>query len=174
MNIENLLAKTEQKHIKQQLKQGYPDAKFSPRLKYFKRLKTFKLSNVEFNPNTMIATSYDWWEFVKKINGYVVFNDYSYSVSTRKHQHRVTTLLNQLGINIDIYIESPKGLQNLNSSVEFYKNKIVRLHQAVMAKGSKKKKNAERLQDVEFFKSKIKQVEMLMKCEKKHRLGIYQ
>lgn len=46
----------------------------------------YEAANVFFNRDTTEAYSYNWWLFVARINGKVVFNDYSYSPTTRKHQ----------------------------------------------------------------------------------------
>ena len=73
-------------------------------MKYFKRLGLYKASNVTFDPSTCTALSYDWWVFVKRIEGKVVFNGYRYSVSTAKHQRKVRTLLRELGIRIDLEV----------------------------------------------------------------------
>jgi hypothetical protein len=81
-------------------------------MKWFKRLKIYKASNLTFNPLTRTAHSYGWWRFVSVIEGKLVFNNYSYSNSTSKHQHKVRRLLNELGIKIDLDIAVPEGLQN--------------------------------------------------------------
>lgn len=80
-------------------------------MKFYKRLGIYKASNVEFNPDTLSAYSYNWWRFVAKVDGKVVFNNYRYSASTSKHQSKVRALLNELGIKIDYYMPIPKGIQ---------------------------------------------------------------
>lgn len=78
-----------------------------------KRLKSknlWKAANVEFNADTIEARSYAWWIFVKKINGLVVFNSYKYSVTTAKHQRKLRDLLNDLGIKIDLEVQTPVSL----------------------------------------------------------------
>lgn len=90
-------------------------------MKYFKRLKLYKANNVTFDPETMIADSYDWWHFVERINGQIVFNAYFYSPSTSKHQSKVRSLLNELNIKIDVVVKTRAGLQaayGVNSSKE--------------------------------------------------------
>lgn len=88
-------------------------------MKYYKRLNVYKASNVSFEPDSIAAYSYDWWQFVRVVNGSVVFNDYSYSPSTRKHQYKVRSLLNQLNINIDLVINTRAGLQACNGVHSF-------------------------------------------------------
>lgn len=70
------------------------------------------------------AHSYNWWCFAKYINGVLVFNNYTYSVSTTAHQSRVRMMLSDLGHEIGLYIESPRGLDDLESSLKYYSMKI--------------------------------------------------
>jgi hypothetical protein len=81
-------------------------------MKFFKRANLYKASNVSFNPDTMISTSYNWWHFTKLINGKLIFNNYSYSPSTCKHQSKVRALLRDLGLEIDLVVQASKGLQS--------------------------------------------------------------
>jgi hypothetical protein len=118
-------------------------------MKYYKRLKLYKASNVTFNPETMVAYSYGWWEFVKVIDGKVVFNNYYYSTSTCKHQSKVMGLLSELGIKIDMTIECPGGLQNLQSAVEHYTYEIKELERKIAAPRTHKKKNEERKRHID-------------------------
>ncbi len=74
-------------------------------MKYSKRLKVYKANNLVLNPETMTAFSYDWWQFLARINGKVVFNSHRYSVSTAKHQHKVRGVLSELGIKVDLYVD---------------------------------------------------------------------
>lgn len=83
-------------------------------MKYYKRLKIYKAPNVTFNPETLEAFSYEWWKFVAKIEGKIVFNNYSYSQSTSKHQIKVRRLLDQLGIKIDISMPLPNSIDSNN------------------------------------------------------------
>jgi hypothetical protein len=69
-------------------------------------------SNCFFDVTSFEALSYDWWVFVKKIQDKVVFNTYSYSRSTSKHQSQTARLLTHLGIKIDISVCIKEGLQN--------------------------------------------------------------
>jgi hypothetical protein len=83
-------------------------------MKYFKRLKEYKASNVTFDPEMRRAYSYGWWEFVREINGTVVFNNYSYSPSTCRHQWKVRSLMSELGIEIGLFVNTRAGLQACN------------------------------------------------------------
>jgi len=106
-------------------------------LKFYSRLNMFKGNNVSFNPKTKTAKSYNWWEFVKVIGGKLVFNHYHYSQSTSKHQSKVRNLLDQLNIPVDIYVEAPKGLQNLDDSIKYMGRRIATL-ELEQSKGKKK------------------------------------
>lgn len=90
-------------------------------MKYFKKLKIYKASNVTFNPETFEAYSYGWWKFVSKINGKIVFNSHFYSQSTSKHQHKVNSLLGFLGIKIDLYVKTSKSLGNFEAGLSALK-----------------------------------------------------
>lgn len=79
-------------------------------MKYLKRSKTYSGSNVSFDPIGMKAYSYGWWCFVKRINGKIVFNNYNYSNSTCKHQHKVGQLMRELGIKVDLYVSTNYAL----------------------------------------------------------------
>lgn len=68
--------------------------------------------SLTFNPETLEAFSYKWWRFVAKIEGKVIFNNYSYSISTTKHQHKIRSLLYELGIKIDLFLPLPEGINS--------------------------------------------------------------
>ncbi len=60
--------------------------------------------------NTLVATSYDWWQYFRIIDGIAVFNEHRYSVTTAKHQRDMEYLLNKLGIRIDVYVNTRQSL----------------------------------------------------------------
>lgn len=85
---------------------------------YRKRLKIFKNSTgtLTYDPALCEARSYRWWVFVKKIRGVVVFNDYSYSVSTSAHQSAVYGLIRkQFGESNIVTVAIHGGLQLFES-----------------------------------------------------------
>lgn len=84
-------------------------------MKLMKRTNIYKASNLTFNPVTLDAFSYGWWQFVGVVDGKVIFNTYRYSNSTSKHQSKVRRLINQLGIKVDIFMPIPKGLPKSNA-----------------------------------------------------------
>jgi len=84
-----------------------PGFKFRPR----KGVWTDGQNNV-FDPNEFEATSYNWWTYVKRIKGKVVFNEYPYSQTTSNHQRNMRTLLKQLKIKIDVTVSMRQSLSN--------------------------------------------------------------
>jgi hypothetical protein len=90
-------------------------------MKHYKKTNLYKASNVTFDPIKMEATSYNWWLFVKRIKGKTVFNSYRYSVSTSKHQSKVRSLMSQLGIRIDRYVQVADGIQYISTLTELNK-----------------------------------------------------
>lgn len=62
------------------------------------RVKTnrFVASNCEFDVNTLKAYSYGWWCFFREIDGRFYFNNYNYSPSTCRHQHKIRGLIEDL------------------------------------------------------------------------------
>lgn len=111
----------------------------------------------------MQAYSYSWWKFVDKRGPLVVFNDFGYSNTTRRHQYKVRRLLNQLGIQIHATIEAPNGLQSLDSAIHLYERRIETLKAEIAKPRSRKAKNVERMQAIKEMQAKIKQVKALMK-----------
>lgn len=135
-------------------------------MKYMKRAKIYKASNVTFDPETCQAYSYDWWRFVDRINGKVVFNDFSYSLTTCRHQSKVRGLLRQLGIEINLYVECPKGLQErgaLEGAIRRYNNQIESLRAAIAKPRSREKTNFDRLHSISSLQRKIVSIEQLLK-----------
>lgn len=73
------------------------------KMKYYKRLKEYKESNVSLTVEPKLeAYSYNWWLFVTRYKGLVIFNDTNYSNPTCKHQSKVRSVLDDLNIKIDI------------------------------------------------------------------------
>lgn len=102
-------------------------------MRYYKRLKVYKASNVEFSPENRSAYSYDWWQFVREVNGVLVFNDYNYSPTTGRHQSKVRWLLRDLGLEIGVTIYTHTGLQALNGVEGGEKLAFEALEEAVKA-----------------------------------------
>ncbi len=130
-------------------------------MKYFKTLNLYKNSTgtCKLNPSTMESYSYDWYQVTRMIDGVLVFNAYNYSSSTIKHQYLIRHQLDELGYREYIEIECPQGLQNLDSAIGYYNSKIKEI-ETKMIKGTKKK-NIERLSEIEQLKSMIETVKIL-------------
>lgn len=87
-------------------------------MRFLKRSKTYVGSNLSFDPNKISAYSYGWWEFVRKIKGQIVFNDYNYSNATRRHQWTVSRLMRELGLDVDRTVKIQGGLQCISTLKE--------------------------------------------------------
>lgn len=113
---------------------------------YRKRAGIFKNSTgtVSFDPKAMEAYSYEWWLFVAKIKGKVVFNSYSYSPTTSGHQSAVRRLLESLGIKIDLEIQARQGLQDLESALSDYESELKDLQAKLASKRTKAEVNERR------------------------------
>lgn len=127
---------------------------------WYPRLKRWKGCNgkATFNPANETAYSYDWWRFVERIDGLLVFNAYRYSSTTTSHQYAVRWVLRELGIGINLEIEAPGGLQDLDSAIRHYEGRIEALEKAVNAKGSRKAKNKQRKIEMLLLLGKISAV----------------
>lgn len=79
-------------------------------MKFYPRLGIYKASNVSFSLAKMDARSYGWWQFVAKVGSKVIFNTHAYSNTTRRHQHKVQNMLDNLGITVDIYVDTRSSL----------------------------------------------------------------
>lgn len=87
-----------------------PGFKFRPRLGVWTDGQ-----NNKFDPNQFEATSYNWWTYVSKINGKVVFNAYPYSSTTQNHQRNMRALLKRLKIKIDVTVSMRQSLGSFYS-----------------------------------------------------------
>lgn len=132
-------------------------------MKYMKRSGIYKASNVTFDPVNMQAHSYNWWLFVSKIKGKVVFNNYSYSPTTNGHQSKVRKVMSDLGIKIDHFVEAPKGLQALGVAIDSYNYKINTLVTEIQKPRSHKVKNEQRAALIKEYQAKIKLLNELSK-----------
>jgi hypothetical protein len=134
---------------------------------YQPRLNRYKAANVIYDCNTEIATSYDWWQFTRRIGGFLIFNDYNYSNSTRNHQNKVRRLLWNLNHTIHYTIEAPKGLQRLDLALAHYEIKIKSLKDEIATPRSHKRKNLERLNQIKAHEGIITIIRNLIELDKK-------
>ena len=133
-------------------------------MKHFKRANIYKNSTgtVTFDPTKFEAYSYKWWRFVERIGSLVVFNSYSYSNTTSGHQAKMRDLLNKLDIDVDVYVEAPKGLQDLKSAIKLYNYRIETLKAAIAKPRSRKATNIDRMAYIASYSLKIAQVQTLL------------
>lgn len=133
-------------------------------MKYMKRSEIYKGSNVTFDPELIEARSYDHWVFVAKIDGKVIFNNYAYSPTTQGHQRKVRSLLDDLGIQVDICVETSKSLNDYDwkhNCIVSSKESIKQLEK-LEAKGRKETWASDnRLLDIDKYKCMIRDVKQL-------------
>jgi len=127
-------------------------------MKYFSRTNEYKASNVKFEVETKRAYSYGYWKFTDVINGKLVFNSYSYSNSTARHQAKVRDLFDDLNIEVDLVIDfCREGLQDITwryKTINSYRQEIRNLIKAVKSKGTRKTTNEYRRKTIcEYWKT---------------------
>jgi len=73
-------------------------------------------SNViaHLEPGNETAFSYGWWQFLARVNGKLVLSTYPYSPSTQRQIAKTRRTLEDLGIEPDLIVECPEGLQRNN------------------------------------------------------------
>jgi hypothetical protein len=139
-----------------------PESKHNmPQLKHYPRLKLYKYNtNLVYNPETRIATSYKWYEIYKVINGVRCLNTHAYSVTTSKHVGILRQFFNHCRDDI-FYFEAPQGLQDLNSAIKYYESMIADLETLMNKPKSHVKKNLERLETIGQYVNKINRIKQL-------------
>lgn len=135
-------------------------------MKYSKKRQQFEASNLTYNPLTKKSYSYRWYLLTDRIGQYIVLNNYSYSPTTARHVSKVRGQIEKTFTKIDVNIECPKGLQDLDSGIQLYNDRITNLIAKVNSKGTKKEKNNERLALIAFFQEKIELIEQLKQLRK--------
>ena len=120
-------------------------------MKYFKTLGIYKNSTGSntFNPETKEARSYNHWQYTRVHDGKLIFNNYSYSNSTSKHQGETWRLLNY---KADLTLNrTSKSLDNLDIALldeireTLYNSEL--LIQNILKKGTRVNTNVNRLHD---------------------------
>lgn len=121
-------------------------------------MSEIKLGNGKctFNPDTLEAYSYDWWLFTKVIKGKLLFNNYSYSSATTRHQFEVRHLLKEMGLEIYLEVEVSRGLQSegFNKILDNFYLKMFTLEAEVKNPSIKNKES--RIFDINEIKENIK------------------
>jgi hypothetical protein len=131
---------------------------------YQARNRVFKGSNGKntFNPLTFEAHSYGHWCYVKKIKGRVVFNAYRYSSTTTGHQWQMRSLLKELGIKIDLEVNTSQSLCNFKAeALKPMYREIFELEIALKRKNSKPESNKWRKVVIVRRKSDIRKARAL-------------
>ncbi len=123
----------------------------SSSLKWRPRLQLYKGANNYFNPTTKEAYSYDWWCYVREIRGKLVFNDHNYSMTTCGHQSRMKSLLEELGLKIDVYVDMRASLDADN----FKKYALVSPYQALLLAGIRAKRKGARPDTIRECKAQV-------------------
>ncbi len=99
-----------------------------------------------------MAVSYNHWCYLLRINGTLVFNNYNYSPTTCKHQRDTQAMLQNKDY---VSINSPKGLHNLDSAVEYYRFEIEELVKAMANPRSRASTNERRKKAIEGLEGKL-------------------
>ena len=137
-------------------------------MKYYKTLEVYKNStgsNVVDLVNTQ-AHSYGWWQYLKVIGDTVVFNNYSYSSTTSRHQRDCQQLLGWP--DYIMYIETSLSLSNsdcLNDAIKALEYDIKELQAASDKPRSRKSTNEQRCIDIGKAYSKIQEIKALQRRE---------
>jgi hypothetical protein len=114
--------------------------------RYLSKTNMLKSSNFSMNLTTLEARSYDWWVFVRKVNGKVIFNRVNYSNSTCKHQNKALRVLNyQYDLKLRFTRLSLSDLEPaLCNEVRLAKLEISSLIRAIKKPKTRQSTNAER------------------------------
>ncbi len=86
-------------------------------MQYKKRARvwTNSTNRVTLDVVNKTATSYDWWVFLKEFDGILVFNNYSYSNTTAKHQRDVRRKLRELNIEVNEWVSFVDSLDKFET-----------------------------------------------------------
>lgn len=116
----------------------------------------------KFDPEKCTAHSYDWWQYLGRIRGQVVFNVYHYSSSTSKHQAETRSLMHGIGMRIDLVVSVPNGLQCFASDAlrPLYRE-VFKLETEIARRGSRTSTNAERARRIAQLRETIRKCRAL-------------
>ena len=142
-------------------------------MKYYKRLDVYKASNNEVSLTNMTAHSYNWWQYLTKVElttgkSLVVFNNSHYSASTSKHQSNARSLLDKNNIEVDVWLHTTtKALdfprRAINGEIENLIRKVSKLLEEIDNKGTTKAKNEERAGDIKSIIKRIRKLKTIAK-----------
>lgn len=129
-------------------------------MKYFKTLRKYKASNLEYDTDSGLAYSYGWYLLGQRKQGYYLLNTYNYSPTTVGHYKKLRKVLDALLLPV-VELEAPNGLQDLDTAILYYINKITELEQQIARPLSKAGKNNKRLEQIGNYLTKIHQVKQI-------------
>lgn len=136
-------------------------------LKYFKRSDSYQNSTGTLRINKdKVAYSYVWYKLGMLLSdGTYLINNFNYSSTTIKHYYKlVRHVRDKVSTNI-VFIEAPKGLNNLNQALEYNHNKFMRI-KTELANPRKRQITKDRLRtELVELESKIKLIERLINEE---------
>jgi len=127
-------------------------------MKYYPRLKIYKSGGGKntYDPVTGEARSYRHWTYAVCIKGKIVFNGYSYSHTTSRHQQACLSLFHKLNKKVSLYVSMPDSLSQFeNCALKYIYKEIFNLEIAIKRKNSRKIKNIERLSRIKALRSDI-------------------
>ena len=105
-----------------------------------------------FYGDTIEATSYGHWTFVKKINGKVFFNDYTYSNTTSKHQWEMRHFLKERGIKIDYIVYFRESLNEYSLKEHGLKSFYAAAIQKIVQNNTKRVRNTTKQYNINCIK----------------------
>lgn len=126
-------------------------------MKLKKRTGIYEASNVYFDPKHVVAKSYGWWTFVAVIGGKTVFNAHPYSNTTIGHQYKMRSLLRELGVTIDMTVNTRESLSKFET--------LKTLQEAVEAQRLKDAVVAEAKRVSRLEKAKLRRFQKRMNAE---------
>lgn len=92
-------------------------------LRFVKKRNRYENStrSLTYDPLTCEARSYDHWLFTKRVGNKILFNYYSYSPTTSKHQRCIEYQFNRtLAKNNVVYFSYPKSLDTRDFEIEMF------------------------------------------------------
>lgn len=134
---------------------------------YIKSRNSYEASNFIFEIDTKKAWSYGWWNFSRVVNDKLIFNNTTYSMTTCRHQHKAWRLLNykaDLTLNYTT-VNLTDISEALKDEIKNCKYEIDTLKKLIKKKGTRKSKNAERIDEIGKLLTHIKKVKSFLKEE---------
>ena len=127
-------------------------------------LDTYTASNnelcVDAKTLAVTARSYGWWDYIKTDSvGNIIFNDSRYSNSTTGHQSNSKHILGRLGLKVAIALtHTTENGCSLDSEIEGLKKAQAELQAQIDKKGSWRKTNILRAEDIQRLQYRINDV----------------